>query len=170
MNAKQVLSLCEVNRLTSEEIFNLINDYFKKKLTLLNAQFFGGYGAVITLSKDEGYSPEQLKKFSKVYFYNLLDELGALHAKAEWAAEINIKLSKSKSIEWDRYGIFTLFLEQPSTNVVTLHVMYSVKFQDCRLYKRLNEYDEFASESDLREVYKLIDIIFRAIRLVSFGE
>lgn len=170
MNAKKILNLYEADRLTSEEIFSLINNYFKKKLVLLDAQFFSGYGAVVTISRDKSYSQEQLNRFSQVYFSSLLDELGFLYAKADWTTEIKVKLPKPKSVEWERSSIFKLFLEQPSGEVVTLHIMYSAKFDDCRLYKKLNEYEEFASESGLREVYKLIDVVIRAVRLVSFGE
>ena len=173
MKAKEILSLCEdKQKLTSDEIFDLINGYFTKKIKNCGLDF-----TVMSLSLCVGaYTKfENLKKSSLVIDSDIFTYLKELSKVIKFCVQKESNLLYVRFVDQKRVwrpddSIFYIRCFYPSVyrGFVNLEVILGYKFQ--QYIENLDLYPEFATEETLKAVYARIDAIAKAFRLVPFVE
>lgn len=163
MKAKEILRLCEDNqKLTSDEIFDLINDYFVKKMKLIGATIRYDGSAELDLSSDTEYE-KQLKRY-KLYVKRLSKLLGkAYPISSAFGSRIEVMItSLTLDIE---YQLFNVGIYISNHNELYLCIDYATSFRHERLLNGLSDDEDFSSKEGRERVYKVIDLICKSIRL-----
>lgn len=172
MKAKEIINLCESEKLTNEEIFDLISSYFKKKFKSNGADMV--LGTLPEMPAARVRVPVSVSKISVDFLDQYLSKLtyrlptvsertnsyGVLWSYIRFPYSFN---SSNFDGSLFRLGVFgNKYLHQ-----IDILVEFSLYFFSLYKEKKLSNYPEFEIESELRKVYLLIDQMVKNIRLES---
>lgn len=174
MKAKEILHLCEdEQKLSSDEIADLINNYFIKKFKSIGMTVdsdgvrFNFAELVVGSESDE----KKQKKRSSLFFKKLIQILKShnVYSGSEYGSRLFIKLPNS-SVKYNQKisVIFTLSLSYSSNDDVVIYVAKSYRLDALERHQWLADHEEFSTDSGLHNVYMTVDAIAKAIRLTSY--
>ena len=177
MKAKEIINLCENEQLDSTQIFNLIYDYFVKKMKLVGVVFVdNGFDIEVQLSSAMVSDGAKAKRISRAYIKDMASKFdGGLYLNVV-GGMLNIRHPNPVCAEWKEYSIFyastsTRYSNRhPSSCYIILSIVFSNPNKNFTMTDFLNKYTEFSTETGRKEIYNLIDSIAKFIRLTPLGE
>ena len=175
MRAKEIIELCEDERLSSQEIFDLVYDYFVKKMKSAGMRIYnsGGYveaevvSPVISDNKAEDYSRAYLRTLSKLFGKMVL---------SGGSGFIEVTYPNPKDVFWKLYPIFYVVVNLYSSYQhrsgefqLVLYVKFSEPIKTLVDLNSLNDYIDFSTEDGRKKIFELIDSLAKFIRLTPLG-
>lgn len=174
MRAKKIIKLCEDEQLDSNQIFNLIHDYFVKKMKSAGMTLTGdGPNITATLKVLLSVNTKKVNQISRAYVKNMA-------LKFDGDLDIN-----------SRGGVFRIFYPNPvssnlkanplfyvyvrsyvsksSSPVIELIIVFSGLIKSFML-RYFNFDPEFITEEGRKEIFELIDSLAKFIRLTPLGK
>lgn len=174
MKAKEIINLCESNGVTSREVFNSINNYVQKKFKQAGMRVSfdepDDRWFDITLSSNPDVELQQSR------YRQCCKDLSRFLGRATRIKGVNgyrfkvflPKIDVSVDNYWERNSIFNVELYLIGVqHEIKIIVTYSDAFMWLIKHNGLAVDDTFTSEEGLSEVHKLVDLIVKAIRLIS---
>lgn len=184
MNAKTIIKTYSQTLNESENIAQLLNNYYFKKIREagLIRRKDSSYLNSAVLILGQGKTYQQQKKRCQNYLKTLSTHfISKIKYTLLFAGELQIMLPEAIHPVWKIHPIFSLGVYasfpgitsrsviQAYQNVdIVLELRDSVEFSEAKNTGLLTSFEEFSSDESLLNVYRLIDKIVKVVRLTPF--
>ena len=178
MKAKEIINLCEDEQLDSWEIFNLIQDYFVKKMKSIGMEIVNhslDVEANLVVSVTADYA--DVKRYSRAYIKKVSKFFGERLYSAYDGGTVNILHPNPVLFMWKEYPIFyfsshfsKISLRSDHVHYIKVCVSFSNQVKSLVMSDSIKKHEEFFTEEGRKEIYGLIDSLAKFIRLTPLGK